>query len=176
MACFEQKNGSCLNYELITLRMEGWMLVLVWMVFGLEGVIIRNFFELGLFLLESLSEFELFFNFLSGLMWVKLVPEMILIEVVWWRPEVVGWEGPWGVPVGFIIEDEFIGKGVVNDFKRTITLVAFGVVGKKLRIGKTAATEVNDQATSMVAWFADVADGAVHNLDWHSQVNIGSLI
>jgi hypothetical protein len=43
------------------------------MVFGLEGKIIGNFFELGLFLLESLSEFKLFLNFLnflSGLMGV----------------------------------------------------------------------------------------------------------
>lgn len=60
------------------------------MVFGLEGEIIGDFSELGLFLLESLSEFELFLNFLSGLMRVKMVPDMILVEVGLWRPEVVG--------------------------------------------------------------------------------------
>ena len=60
------------------------------MVFGLEGEIIGDFSELGLFFLESLSEFELFLNFMSGLMRVKMVPDMILVEVGLWRPEVVG--------------------------------------------------------------------------------------
>ena len=117
--------------------------------------------------MEGLCEFKIFFHFLSGFLEVKIVPHLDLILVDLSGPEIIVGESSLTHPGGCFIKPGLIDKRMVNGFKRTIAFRTLIMAGKEVGIHETASTEVNDQATGMVAGIVGVTVTAVSSLEGH---------